>query len=158
MQLQYSPYPFSPIWKNVGFSYQHWTLLSCFQCKLTRQIREVWCHKNSNLWNYGISKHIQKEQDEKRPLAKIQPVSVVSEWGDISNFEFWRLHINPSKTGLDRNYPHYLNKRKAGFPYPHRTVCPCFQVKLTQTIKFTSKANVSLYRVTKFFLYFLSTV
>ena len=34
--------------------------------------------------NYGIGWHIQKERDEKCPLAKNQPVSA-NWWGDISN-------------------------------------------------------------------------
>ena len=37
----------------------------------------------------------------KHPLAKNLPLSA-NWWGDISTVMLWWLHINPSKTGLDR--------------------------------------------------------
>ena len=42
--------------------------------------REVWRHKNSNLWSYGIGWHIQKEQDERAPLPKISLLVQVGGW------------------------------------------------------------------------------
>ena len=56
-----------------------------------------------SLWNYGIGWHIQKEQDEKRSLAKTQPLS--ANWcGDtcISNIMLWWLLTNPSKNPFRR--------------------------------------------------------
>ena len=53
-----------------------------FWCELKscKNNREVWRHKNLNLWNYVSGSHIQKEQEEKYPLAKNQPVST-NWWG-----------------------------------------------------------------------------
>ena len=90
--------------------------------------REVWNNKSSNysvlLYNwlqltyscikeekcdftkipifeiYAMGWYIQKDQDEKSPLAKNQPVSG-NWWEDINTHLFWWLHTNHPKVGLD---------------------------------------------------------
>ena len=50
--------------------------------KMSRSIskeREVWVHKHSNLGNYGIGQRIQKEQDEKNLLPKINLLTQINE-------------------------------------------------------------------------------
>ena len=49
---------------------------------------------------YGMGWYIQKDQDEKSPLAKNQPISG-DWWGDISTHLLWWLHTNHPEIGLD---------------------------------------------------------
>ena len=46
----------------------------------------MWRHKNSSFLNYGIGLLIQKEQDEKKSLAKNELISANFR-GDISTFK-----------------------------------------------------------------------
>ena len=57
----------------------------------------MWRHRNSNIWNYGIGYHIQKNTIKKSPFIENQSVSA-KWWGDISIGLLWWLHTNPCKT------------------------------------------------------------
>ena len=72
---------------------------------MNNRSRYVASHKLQFVKLWDCYRDFEKEQDEKSPVAKNQPVGA-NWWEDISTFMFWRLYTNRSIIGLDRNVYH----------------------------------------------------